>query len=176
MKSKKLYILLACLIFCVFFSNSYAAGDAALYKRGEKSLRNGDINVAFSDFRLLLVSFPDSRFYKGALFAVGEYYFFTANYFDAENAFSEFVDKFDEAEEKLFALAYLLEIHRKRKNENIVTELEKEIITYTQVSLLFREFKECEFASPLLRKHKAIYFIDKVEFYVDGELLTTVFY
>jgi len=41
---------------------------------------------------------------------------------------------------------------------------------------LFRDFKEYSYVSALMREHKAVYYIDKIEFFVDEKLFSEIYY
>jgi len=62
------------------------------------------------------------------------------------------------------------------KDEPLIENLKKEILTFKQVGLVFKEFKEYTYRSPLYRTYKAVFRIDQVEFYVGGKLFATVAY
>jgi len=55
-------------------------------------------------------------------------------------------------------------------------DLEKQIIDLQQVSFVFRESKKISYKSPLYQNYKTIIHIDKIEFFVEGELFAKVSY
>ena len=173
---KKVISLYFLAVIIVSSSNAYARQDTRLYFRGINAARKGNLDFAFVKFDRLISLFPESKYSDKALFAVGEYYFLIADYYDAAQRFTQFVEKYPESEIKIFALLYLLEIARRKGNQDEVDRLEREIVTSQQLSLLFRDFKEYTYTSALSITYKAVYFIDKVEFYRDDKLFTEVFY
>ncbi|MDP1854279.1 MAG: outer membrane protein assembly factor BamD [Candidatus Omnitrophota bacterium] len=154
----------------------YAQMDKSLYFQGIRAAKNGELDSAFMNFKMFLDDFGESKLAENALFAVGEYYFLTSNYYDAFAAFNRFVKKYPKSKARVFALVYLLEIAKRQKNAELVENLEKEIISSRQVVLLFAESKEYKYLSAFLRSHKAIYSIDKVEFYIDDLFFAKVYY
>jgi hypothetical protein len=111
-----------------------------------------------------------------ALFALGEYYFFEGDYYDAELTFKHFVHDYHKAHGYLFAMAYLREIARLKGLDNEAAAFNKDIISFMQVSLLFRDYKIYKYISPMHIRYKAVYFIDKVEFYKDDKQFTILSY
>jgi outer membrane protein assembly factor BamD (BamD/ComL family) len=154
----------------------YSTEDACLYRDGIKAMRNGDIDTAFMNFHLLLNTNPNSSFAHDCLLALGDYYFSNNAHSDACHIFEQFMDQFPESEAKIFVFAYLLEIAAREKNEELIKNLKKEIITFMQISLLFRDFKEYKYSPSYSKNYKAVYFIDKIEFYVDEVLFTKIYY
>jgi len=117
-----------------------------------------------------------SKYRDRALFATGEYYFQNFGFKQATKAFQTFIDEYPDSDECLYALAYLLNIAKKDSNESFVQSLEKQIIDLQQVSFVFRDSKEISYRSPLYQNLKAVIHIDKIKFYVEGELFAKVSY
>ena len=153
-----------------------APGSLQEYSQAVKYARAGQADFAFMYFNKLLRNYPKSKYRDQALFATGEYYFGNFGLKQAESAFQAFVDEYPDSNERLYALAYLLSVARKNNDEARVSGLEKQIIDLQQVSLIFRKTKETSFTSPLHQFHKAIIYIDKIEFFVEGELFAKVSY
>ena len=164
------------LLIILFSSFGYAQEDKKMYYRGIRAMRAGNKNFAFFDFRRLLEKFPTSRFVEPALFTIGEYYFSIAAYYDAGQAFTKHINDYPESKAKLFSLVYLLKLAEIEGNESLVKDLKKEIIVFFQLSFLFRDFKEYQYRSPSYRRYKAVYYIDRVEFYIDGKQFAQILY
>jgi len=164
------------LLVFLFLSLAYAQESQRIYSLALKAAKEGDPGYAFMSFRYLLSNYPDSKHREAALFATGEYYFLIGDYTDARPVFIKFVDEYPNSKVRPFALAYLIKIAEKQDQEALAESMEKEIITSQQLILLFRDFKEFRYLSPLHRRYKAVHFIDKIEFYIDGELFAQISY
>ena len=153
-----------------------AQEEGQLYSLAVSAVKSGDLNTAFMHFHSFLENYPESKYREKALFAIGEYYFLIADYSDAVSAFVSFISDYPDSKARQFALGYLLKIAQIRGDESTVKSLEEKIVTLRQLTLLFSDFKEYKYRSPLLKEHRVIYYIDKVEFYVDKELFAKISY
>lgn len=177
MRNIELKVLCAAALFAaLLFGTCYAEEGGRLYSSAIREARSGNKDTAFMYFRSFLVNYPDSRYARDALFATGEYYFLISDYADSARAFTRYLDDYPDSPCVSFALAYLLKIAEKRGEEALVGDLKKKIATLRQMSFLFRESKEYKYRSALFRKHKAVYYIDRAEFYIDGELFAKISY
>ena len=174
MKFKVVFVI----ILFVFLSWNLgnAQEEKEMYSMAVSAVRSKDFNTAFMHFRSLLENYPESKYRENALFALGEYYFMAADYSDAAGAFISLINDYPNSKGRQFALVYLLKIAQIRGEESLVKALEEKIVTFRQLTLLFSNFKEYRYRSPLRRQHKVIYYIDKVEFYVDKELFAKISY
>ncbi len=154
----------------------YAQTPRSLYYKGRFLARSNDKNFAFFYFNRLARDFPDSKFAKESLFAVGEYYFVIRNYQDSASKFLEYINYYPESKVNLFSLMYLFKAAQTENNQEAAAEIEKKIFNFQQISLIFRDFKEYRYKTALDRELKAVYFIDKVEFYIDGQFFTKASY
>lgn len=176
---KKQYniILVFLLMFCLFFLNKgYSKQGKSSYILGVKAAKSGNLGFAYMYFRDFLRNFPESELAKDALFALGEYYFAINDNSDAVRYFNQFVEDYPECKTKIFALGYLMEIARKEGEHNLLKKLEKELVVFQKLSFLFRDFKEYTYVSPLSKKYKVVYFIDKIEIYIDENSFAQVAY
>lgn len=177
MRNIKLKRLCAAALFTAFLlGTGYAEEGGRMYTLAVREARSGNKETAFMYFRSFLANYPDSRYARDALFATGEYYFLISDYADSAQSFTRYLDDYPDSPCVSFALAYLLKIAEKRGEEALAGDLEKKIATLRQMSFLFREFKEYKYRSSLYRKHKAVYYIDRAEFYIDGELFAKISY
>lgn len=170
-KCKKILIVFS---FMLISFLAYSQEDLSLYREGIKAARAGDVEFAFMNFRQLLTGFPKSQFTEKTLFSLGECYYLFSDYKSAYETFIRIIENNPQSETKIFILAYCLEFARKDGKEELAKSIKKEIVTDRQLSLLFSDFKEHTFES--IRSYKAIYFIDKVEIYIDEELFIKVPY
>jgi len=153
---------------------SYAKGGQLLYEAAQESVQNGDIDFAFMYFHSLLDYAGASLYYEQALFATGEYYWRINDFYNAEKSFMDFIKHYPHSKGLPFAIVYLLRINREAQNREVASDLRKKVIAFQQLSLLFSEFKELLYKSPLGLEYKALYFIDRVEIYINGELFEKI--
>ena len=134
------------------------------------------MDFAYMEYREILRNYPESKFSEPSLFAVGEYFFINSNFKESAPVFVSFVQRFPDAKGKLFALAYLLKMAQARSDTDGEKDLTNQIVTFKQLGLVFKDSKEVKYASPLYRKLRAVFYIDKIEFYTQGELLLSIAY
>jgi len=164
-------------IVCIWLGSvGLVPGSFQVYSKAVKFAKAGQSDFAFMQYSKLLRNYPMSKYRDRALFATGEYYFQNFGFKQATEAFQTFIDEYPDSDERLYALAYLLNIAKKDSNESFAQSLEKQIINLQQVSFVFRDSKEIAYTSPLFQNHKAVIHIDKIEFYVEGELFAKVSY
>lgn len=179
MKMRKFRVTVLMLFFILLFlQNGYAqAGqDAKLYSQAIRSVQSGTTDFAFLQFYKLANSYPESKFLENALFSIGEYYFSTNNYSAAFQIFNKFIKKYPQSKAKFPALAYLLKISNKEQNEALVKELEQKIKAEKRTIFLFGDCKEYTYKSSFSKIYRVLCFIDKMEFYVDGQLFMEILY
>ncbi len=167
------------LIFSLAMMNAnsgFAQSDTSFYKTAKNAVKAGDNDYAFMCFRSIVESTKKSKYYKEALFATGEYYYSLGDYRSAEEAFSNFIDSYAQDQALPFAVIYLLKISNQMYISKTQEDLRKQIITFKQLSLLFREFKECSYISPMNLHYKAIYFIDCIEIYINEGLFEKIYF
>ncbi|MDD5614255.1 MAG: hypothetical protein PHQ54_04195 [Candidatus Omnitrophica bacterium] len=170
-------VIISFLLFFLFLASfADAQNDKAIFKRALRSAKNGKTDFAFCDFHLLVELHRGSFHYSESLFAVGEYYFATKAYGHAKNIFLKILDVNPASKTKIFVKSYLLEIAKIEGDTDSVTEIRKSIISSEQLSLLFRDFKEYAYVSPMFKSHRVVYFIDRIEFFIDDKLFSEIYY
>ena len=175
--NKKAYLHLIVFILALSFScSAWAQDEGWLYASAIRESRAGNREFSFLHLNSLVRTYPESKYLENSLFAIGEYHFQDKNFADAADAFSQLLEKFPDSRSTVFAMAYLLKIAQERGAEGLAASLEKAIATFHKLSLVFRNSKAFTYRSALRNKYKADYYIDKVEFYKDGELFAQVSY
>lgn len=172
--SKRLGIIAVTLF--LFCNAGYTQDSKEMYYQGIEAAKSGDLDYAFMYFQSLLATSPESKYKEDSLFATGEYYFVIGDYRDANRAFIQLNSDSSNFKGKIFALAYLLKIAEMQGKEAAVKNLENEIVTSKRLILLFKNSKEYKYKSPLCKKYKVIYYIDKVQFYLEGKLFEQISY
>ncbi len=173
---KTVFFLIIFAISMIFSNSGFAESDAYLYNTAKQAVAAGDNDYAFMCFRSLLHYSTKSKYYKAALFSTGEYYYSIGDYRSAEKSFSDFIDCYPKDEALPFAVVYLLKISEQMQISKTAADLRKKVITFKQLSLLFSEFKELSYISPLDLHYKAIYFIDRIEIYINEELFEKIYF
>lgn len=154
----------------------FAQDVKQLYSTAVREAESGNRDFAFMHCRELLENYPDSKYASDAAFAIGEYYFITANYEFAAEALSNFINDYPDSKGLPFVLMYLLKVPQIHKNESLTEKLKNQIISLKRLSLLFQESKGYAYTSPLGIKYRMMYYIDKVELYVDDKLFENIPY
>jgi outer membrane protein assembly factor BamD (BamD/ComL family) len=157
----------------LLLQKGHSESDVELYKEATSAAAKGQVDFAFMYFNMIARN-PDSKFYKNALFATGEYYFSVKDYHDAQESFDKFINSYFQSKDAIFAFAYLLKMAKADGKEDMIKVLEKSIIGLEQLSFLFHDFKEYKYRSAFYKKYKARYFIDRIEIYIDDELFEKV--
>lgn len=157
------------LVFC-FFSSAVAGAVPREYMDAQDYLKNGDTDAAFMSYLLLSGAKRNTVYHQEAFFAVGEYYFYLDDYQDAFKTFQDFLETYPESKLRPFALFHLLKISRYWNQEKAVKSIEEEIINLKRIVLVFQENQELKLKSPLGKNYTATYYIDRVEFFVDGQI------
>lgn len=160
----------------LFVNPGFAQGSKEIYSLAVNAARAGDKDSAFMYLTSLMSSYPDSEYAESALFGLTEYYFSINSYHDAAREVMKLIDKYPESQTRPVALCYLLKISRLLEQGPLTKKLEKEITTSKHFSFVFRDHKEYLYTSPLGRKYRVAYYIDRVEFYIDGELFEKISY
>lgn len=152
----------------------YAGEADALYAKALQAARAGRVDFAFMYYNQIDREYPYSRYREQVLFAKGEYFCELLVYARAKEAFEKVLDEYPQSPGKLFVLSYLYKIAEAQGNAESVESFKKEILTFRQVGLVFKETKEYNYPSPFYQSYRVVFYIDKVEFYRGGELFATV--
>jgi len=167
MKTRIFTVVLMCIL--VLFETGFCQDCGADYKMAVQAAKNKEMDLSYLYLDSFLTGCPGSGLRDRVLFAAGEYNFETNNFKQAATNFVELVDNYPDFKGKLFALAYLYKIAESAGQHELQEKLKTEIVTFKRVSLLFRNSQKYVYKSPLLKRHKVEYYIDRVEFYLDGE-------
>jgi outer membrane protein assembly factor BamD (BamD/ComL family) len=172
----KLYvIILSLLLQGCFWVPCVKASEADLeWQNAIESAKQGEYAFAFMDFHSILEFYPHSSHCLAAQFAQGEYYFLQNNLQMASDEFKDLYAKYPQHEESIIALAYLFKIAQIQKRPDDMKEYRNMVASFRQLTFIFNEKKSFKFLSGFQRKHKLVYYINKVELYVNGALFTEV--
>jgi hypothetical protein len=161
----------AIVLLCVFglFHTGFCQECGSDYRSAIQAAKTKEMDLSYLYLDTFLKGCPSSKLRDRALFAAGEYNFAVNNLRQAATNFVELIDNYPDFKGKLFALAYLYKIAESAGQEELREKLKTEIVTFKRVSLLFRNSQKYVYRSPLLKKYKVEYYIDRVEFYLNGE-------
>lgn len=169
-------ILLLILIISLLPPCAGASEEAALYSKAVTAAKSGQTDFAYMYYNSLARNYPQSKYREKVLFVQGEYCYQLPQYAKSKKALQEFIRDYPDSDGKLFALAYLYKIAEYEKDKTTVEKLKKEILIFKQVGLIFKEFKDYKYNSPLYHRYRAVFHIDNVEFYIGGQLFAKVSY
>jgi outer membrane protein assembly factor BamD (BamD/ComL family) len=146
------------------------------YSQAQNAVKSGDREFAFLHFLSVIKNDPKSIHREKALFATAEYLFLVCDYGDTFNRLQEFLEDYPYSKMRTFALLYLLKISQIWQEEQLAKDIEKQIINSKMIILLFKNNQEYKLKSPLGLNYKIIYYIDRLEFYLNGLLQTQIYY
>ncbi len=172
----KLYVIILSLLLQGYFLVPCARASEAdsVWKEAVRFVQQKEPDFAFMDFQTIVQNYPDCPYALPAQFAEGEYYFLQDNLEMASSAFENFCAKYPRHEEALIALAYLFKIAQIQKNPDAIKDYHHKIASFQQLGFIFNEKKSFTFLSGFGREHKLVFYIDRIELYVDGQLFTQV--
>ncbi len=147
----------------------WAQDISEVYAKAAQAAKSGQMEFAFLYYQEILTSDAEPKLKTEALFANGEYFFGLNSFREAHEYFEQYWAADGNLSGRLFALAYLLKIAQQKNRAELIDSLEREIINFEKQSFIFRNYKEYDYQSPLNRRHKAVYFIDRIVIFVEGE-------
>jgi len=177
MKNVFLFIIGLSIIFSAH--GVYAAGFArARYDAAVRYIKLKQPDFALMEFRSLLREFPKSPLVQKTSFAIAEYYYNNKMYNDAIKSFAGYVKDYPDSKAGIFAKVYLLKIIEEIKDpaweeKRLFEEIQKDFFS-KPLFLLFKEYKETSYKSPLQNKFKIRYYIDNIEVYRNGQLFIKI--
>jgi hypothetical protein len=172
----KLYvIILSLLVQGCFWVTCVKASEAGQeWKEAIGFAKQGENDFAFMDFQSVLDEFPQSRYCLPAEFAQAEYYFLQNNWPLASEEFESFYTQYPRHQEALIALAYLFQMAKIQKHPEDMEKYRNEAASFRQLTFIFNDKKFFNFLSGFQRRHKLVYYINKVELYVNDKLFTEI--
>ena len=163
------------LLSAVSLAPAEAVGDGYLYNKAVEAAKAGRQDAAYAYFNAIL-RLPHSKYYKTALFAKAEYFLLSGDTRSSKKAWDDFLEKYPDIPETLFALVNCYHIARKDGDPVQQEAVKQQIVQSQQISLVFRKSKNFSFTSPFFRRYQAVYSIDKIEFMIDGIPFETILY
>jgi len=175
LRNKKRFLLII-LFLLIIPHNALGGVDAKFYRKAKKAAKKGNFDFAFMSCRNIRTEHPQSKYSERCLFAEGAYYFDLPLLKEASSLFREHIKNYPKSKARLFSLAYLAKIYQDENKKERFEEIRKKIINSKQLSFIFKNNEKYEYQSVFAHKYLAIFYIDKIEFYVEGQLLTKIIY
>ncbi|MFA5199291.1 MAG: outer membrane protein assembly factor BamD [Candidatus Omnitrophota bacterium] len=169
-------VLLISVLFFLFMGLGKAGAQRQDYQLAKDAAKSGDKEFALMHFSSVLKNDPDPNHRQEALFAVAEYYYLAGDFPDSLGSLSEFLENYPDSKLRPVALFLLLEISENFNNDSLSKSVEKQIMDLKRIFLVFKEAQEYSFKSPLGLDYKLIYYIDKIEFFINGQLKKQIIY
>lgn len=179
MQKKYCHIIIVATLFLILSGNicQVSASEVSQkYKRALKEASAGRYEFALMYHRDIIRQHQHSKYAPLSLFAQGEFYFNQGQYKEAKESFEQCLNRNDESNQQLFALAFLYKITLINKNKTLRKNLKKNIVTHKQISLVFKENMTYKYVTPLNQHLKAIIKIDQIEFYKNEKLFLQIAY
>jgi hypothetical protein len=172
----RLYVIILSLLLqgCLLIPCAWASEADLEWKEAIDLAKQGENDFAFMDFDSILKDYPNSRHSMAAAFALGEYYFLQNNLPMASETFENFYTQYPQHQEALVALAYLFKIAKTQNHPNDLEKYRNQAASFRQLTFIFNDKKSFKFISGFQRKYTLIYYINKVELYVNGKLFTGI--
>lgn len=158
----------------IIFGIFLLAGDvyAGQYSKALGHVRHKDYDFAFLEFRAVINDNPSARHAKESLFGIGEYYFLQNMNEESADTFQEYIQSNPDSKASIFARAYLLKMLEEetdaKQNEEAVNEIKNGLFS-KPLFLLFSDYKEINYKSPLGYKFKARYYMNSLQIYKDAK-------
>jgi len=131
----------------------------------------GEVDMAFTNFHLLVDTYPNFKKSYDAQFSLGEYYFFANILPLAKVEFEKFYAKYPQEKQSLIVASYLYTIAQAQKKSQDVERYQQEL---TKLALILKGKESFDYTSGYLHRYKVLLSADKIEVFVDGKLFVTV--
>ncbi len=169
------------LFFIIFFLGARSSeGTAEAMRYFQKARRfavSGELDFAFMNYKAALQEDLKGKFASRALFAMGEYAFCQGMKDKAREYFRRYLRTEDaESNGRLFALAYLLRMARDTEDRAEAREIAIRILSLKRQGFLFQDQKVYRYKSPLRRDHEAVYTIDEIDIFIEGDAFEKIAY
>ena len=113
---KKIIFIILVILGLTALSWAYPHETEELMREAQSAAEAGEIDFAFMRYHTIWQNDPESVYKESVLFALGEYYYLTSNYDEAEGFFHQFLLQAEDSKGAIFAKAYLFKI-AEMKNE-----------------------------------------------------------
>ncbi len=168
------YIISGLLLAACYQPCLNAADADILWNKALGHAKEGEIDFAFMNFQMLIDTYPDFRNKSAAMFSLGEYYFAQHNFSAAVKEFEHLYDAYPKSREALFSLSYLYKIALAQGRGDVAQEYQRKMIAAHAVVFIFKDKESLEYRSGFQHKYNFIFYIDRIQVLMDGELFIEV--
>lgn len=161
-----------------------AAGCAGLsesgerYRIGTQDIRDGRFYFALINLKAILKDDPDSPYAPQSAFALGEYYFDNADFFNALTAFSDYIHRYPKHKGAIFAKLLIYKIMTDFKKDETPGEQENALIGVIRkelfsspIFLIFYDKKSPRSYKSLFQHAYLVYdYVDKIKVFRDDKI------
>ena len=151
------------------------ASDADYYAKAKKAAKAQQYDFAFMYYKNIVDS-SHPRVQVESLFALGEYYDMSGQARDADRYFRSVVERHPKSKWAFFSLAHRYYLARRTGDKKLADVLRKEIVTFQQVSLVFRKSETMAVSSPMQRRYVAEFLIDQIHVRIHDNTLVSISY
>lgn len=159
------------IILILLSASCSSIGGNAHYQNAIREARSGNADFAFMELRSYLQDYPDSPSAQHARFAISEYYFQNKNYREAIRELTEYISRYPEEKNTVFAQALLYKIFLEYKDQPGLLGKLKDIFFSKSIFLIFSESKTKSYKSILGNRYSIKEYVDKIDFFRNGDLL-----
>lgn len=172
MNYKFVFVLMCIFLLSVF--KGYAENLSDPVKEVKQAINQDTKDVErFLSYRIKLQSNVSKKEKEKLDFAIAEYYFKLKDYNDAQMAFAQYLADNPEGIGALLANTYLYKLAGIHQKKDLAANIKKELFK-NQFVLLFDKFKVINYTSLNKNEYKIHYFLDHIEFYLNGDIFEKV--
>lgn len=162
--------LVFCLLILSSLSCSTLPSNSRYYNAVKEARSGGQADFVFLELRQYLQDYPDSRHSPEVKFAICDYYFQTKNYRQAIEELKNYILKYPDQKNIVFAQALLYKIVADYKNDANLVEKLKGLFFSKSVFLIFSESEIKSYRSALNNTYKIADYVDRIEVFRNGDL------
>lgn len=154
--------------------SGYAGASPDSIEQAQQAIAQDTKDVErFLSFRVKLQSDVSKKEKEKLDFSIAEYYFKIKDYSDAQRAFADYLTANPDGIGALLANVYLFKLAKLYGKEEQAAVYKKELFK-NQFVLLFDKFKVINYKSLNHNEYTVHYFLDHIEFYLNGDVFEQI--
>lgn len=161
----------ACILLILLNLSCSSIGVNPHYQNAVREARLGNADFAFMELRSYLQESPESDRAQNARFAMAEYYFQNKDYRQAILELTDYVMRYPEGKNTVFAQALLYKIFLEYQSEPELLGKLKELFFSKSIVLIFSEAKTKRYKSILGNRYSIMEYVDKIDVFQNDTLL-----